>query len=97
MTFPEALGVITCRCVLEGGKSVLVASHAGGDWQMYCSWEAHDFADEAAMRKDLLLVHVAHLLAVDPSLEELASLPADMGADRAAVGEPWTQYEDKDD
>jgi membrane glycosyltransferase len=64
---------------------------------MYCSWEAHDFVDEAAMRRDLLLVHVAYLLAVDSSLEELASLPADMGADRAAAGEPWIQYEDKDD
>jgi sirohydrochlorin ferrochelatase len=64
---------------------------------MYCTWEAHDFTDDDAMRKDLLVVHVAHLLAADPSLEELASLPENMGADRVAMGEPWTYYKDEDD
>lgn len=97
MPFPEALGVICCRCVLHQGKPVLVASHAGGDWQMYCAWEAHDFQDDEAMRRELLLVHVEHLVAADPSLLEIADLPTDMAAERAAVGAAWTRYEDRDD
>ncbi len=63
---------------------------------MYCSWDAHDFTDDAAMNAELLLVHIDHLVAGDPSLLELADLPEDMGADRAGRGQPWQRYEDKD-
>lgn len=95
--FPEALGVIACRCVTEGGSPVLAASHAGGDWQMYCRWDGHDFDDDDALKRELVLVHVEHLVAVDPTLLELADLPEDMGAERSAVGAPWVRFEDKDD
>lgn len=97
MPFPDSLGILTCRCVLSGDRPVLVASHAGGDWQMYCSWDAHDFDDDDAMVEELLLVHVTHLVAADPSLAELADLPVDMGAERKAPGQPWTHHEDRDD
>ena len=97
MPFPEALGVIACQCVITGRKPVLAASHAGGDWQLYCGWDAHDFNDDVAMRNELRLVHVAHLLVSDPSLADLADLPVDMGAERAARGLPWVRYEDKDE
>ncbi len=64
---------------------------------MYCSWEGHDFSDGETLRKVLLLVHVEHLVAKDPSLLELANLPEDMGAERAAIGQPWVRFEDTDD
>lgn len=97
MRFSESLGVISCACVLQGGKPVLAVSHAGGEWQMYCSWDGHDFKDDDAMSRELLPVHVEHLVARDPSLLELADLPVDMGAERAALGQPWKRFEDRDD
>jgi hypothetical protein len=72
-------------------------SHAGGDWQMYCDDKAHDFNDPKVLKNDLALVHVAHLLAKDGTLEEIADLPIDVGAERDYVGGPWIRFEDKDD
>ena len=97
MKFHEALGVITCRCVLEQSKPVLFVSHAGGDWQMYCDDDNHDFDDEAAMKKELLVVHVAHLVAQDPTLNTVADLPIDMGAERASIGSEWVRFSNADD
>jgi hypothetical protein len=97
MPFPDNLGVITCRCVLEAGKPVLFVSHAGGDWQMYCHDSNHDFQDEAAMKNELVVVHVAHLLAQDATLNDVADLAVDMGAERSHPGGPWTRFEDADD
>ncbi|HUR39996.1 MAG TPA: hypothetical protein VM240_02410 [Verrucomicrobiae bacterium] len=97
MTFPDNVGVMTCRCVMERGKPVLFVSHAGGDWQMYCHDQSHDFNDEAALKKEILLVHAAHLIARDQSLNAIADLPVDMGAERLAPGAEWSRFEDKDD
>jgi hypothetical protein len=97
MTFPENLGTVACRCVIEHGEPVLFVSHAGNEWQMYCSDKNHDFDDDVAMNRDLTVVHIAHLLAQDPSLNEVADLPADQGAEREAVGAKWIIFEDVDD
>ncbi len=97
MAFPDKLGTIACRCVVTERKPVLFVSHAGGDWQMVCHWTNHDFADEQVLRNELVAVHIAHLVAQDPTLEEVAGLPPDMGAERERVGGPWQRYEDKDD
>ena len=97
LRFPENLGVVACRCVLEHGKPVLFVTHAGGDWQMYCHWKNHDFSSQEVQKNELCLVHVEHLLAQDQTLTLLADLPIDMGAERSALGAAWTRYEDKDD
>ena len=97
MKFREDLGVITCRCVLEQSKPVLFVSHAGGDWQMYCDDKNHDFEDAQAMKKEMVVVHVAHLLALDPTLNAVADLPVDMGAERAAIGAEWVRFPNADD
>jgi hypothetical protein len=97
MQFPENLGAIACRCVIEQGATVGFVSHAGGDWQFYCSDRNHDFSDPQALKNELRLVHVAHLVASDASLNEVADLPIDMGAERARAGAPWTRFVDKDD
>ena len=96
MPFPDELGVICCRCVLEKSAAVLFVSHAGNDWQMYCSDRNHDFNDEVAMRHDLRVVHMAHLIARDPTLNEISNLPVDMGAERDAIGAAWTTFDDRD-
>lgn len=75
---------------------MLFVSHAGGDWQMYCHWQNHDF-DSPNISNELQLVHVEHLVHQDPTLEAVADLPVDMGAERVLVGGPWERYEDKDD
>ena len=39
---------------------------------MYCDYRNHDFTSMEAMRRDLVLAHVGHLVAQDPTLEEVA-------------------------
>jgi hypothetical protein len=97
MTFPENLGTIACACVVTERKPVLFVSHAGGDWKMYCHWKNHDFADPQVLRNELVPIHIAHLVALDPTLEDVADLPVDMGAEREHVGGAWQRYEDKDE
>lgn len=97
MPFPDNLGVIACRCVVEDGQPVRFVSHAGGDWQMYCDDAHHDFDDDEAMQRELVVVHVAHLLAQDATLAATADLPIDMGATRTHPGGPWTRFEDADE
>ena len=64
---------------------------------MYCHDTNHDFEDEAAMKRELVVVHVAHLLAQDATLNDIADLPVDMGAERSQVGGAWTRFENADD
>ena len=97
MAFPDKLGTIACTCVVKERKPVLFVSHAGGDWQMYCHWTNHDFDDEQVLRNELMPVHIAHLVALGPTLDEVAGLPPDMGAERRRVAGPWARHEDKDD
>lgn len=97
LPFAEQLGVITCTCVLHEAQPVLWVSHAGGDWQMICHWQNHDFESAEALATEFALVHVAHLVARDRTLEDVADLPVDMAAERETVGGAWTRYEDKDD
>jgi hypothetical protein len=97
MAFPDNLGTIACTCVISEGKPVLFVSHAGGDWQMYCHWKNHDFGDPQVLKNDLKLIHIAHLVALDPSLDAVSDLPAEMAAERERVGGPWERYADTDD
>lgn len=97
MSFPEDLGTIACRCVAERGRPVLAVSHAGGDWQMYCGFDNHDFQSKAAMANELLVVHIARLAGQDATLNEVSDLPVDMGAERSAVGMEWIRFSDSDE
>jgi hypothetical protein len=97
MSFDDSLGTIACRCVIEKGKPVLFVSHAGGDWQMYCHDSNHNFEDEDAMKAEMGVIHVAHLVARDATLNEISDLPTNMAAERTEVGGKWTRFEDVDD
>jgi hypothetical protein len=97
MSFSDSLGVITCRCVLEAKEPVLFVSHAGGDWQMYCRDTNHNFKDELAMKRELVVSHIAHLVAQDPTLNNISDLAVDMGAERSHVGGAWVRFKDADE
>ncbi|HRE12710.1 MAG TPA: hypothetical protein PLD37_00780 [Usitatibacteraceae bacterium] len=97
MNFAEGAATIACRCVVRGERPVLAVSHAGGEWQMYCDFDAHDYEDASLYGSTLVVVHVAHLVARDGTLSELADLPGDMGAERPDAASPWRRFEDRDD
>jgi hypothetical protein len=82
---------------MERGLPVLFASHAGGDWQMYCHWKNHAIDSTQVQKTELVVVHIEHLIAQDATLRAVADLPVDTGAEREFVGGPWKRYEDKDD
>ncbi len=64
---------------------------------MYCRAENHDFEDSEAMRRELTVVHIRHLIAQDPTLNEVCELPKDMGAERDGIGAKWKYFYDADD
>lgn len=90
------LGTIACECVIFGRKPVLAVSHAGGDWQMYCSWDGHDYSAEDVHQK-LKLVAIRHLVERDSTLREVLQVPVDVGAERASIEQSWIYFEDRDD
>lgn len=94
--FPADLGTLACACVINAAKPVLFVSHAGGDWQMYCHWQNHDFS-HPDIASTIRVVHISHLLAIDPTLASIADLPVDMGAERSRVGDTWHRFADADD
>lgn len=75
-----------CVHVLDGHRPVLLVSRADDDWVYLCGGEHDSFPDD----EWLLVVGMGHVLAADPSLIELRTLPPEVQAERACVGAPWT-------
>jgi hypothetical protein len=50
---------------------------------MYCHWKNHDF-NSPKITGELKVVHGAHLVAQDPTLQLVADLPVDMGGRKNA-------------
>ena len=96
MTTVQHLGTIACECVIFGKKPVLAISHAGGYWQMYCSWNGHDFT-APHLKRTLKLIAIHHLVERDPTLIEALKMPINVGAERASVNHDWSYFEDRDD
>ncbi len=95
--FPNYLGVIACRCVIDGQLPVRWVSHAGGDWQMYCHVDAHDFSEHSQdYENNIQLVHMAQLLKYDADLQLLYDLPVDRGAYRDSINDVWDYFDDDD-
>ena len=82
---PEDLGVFTVSPVLSGAKPILEVSHdvSDGTWQ-FLTGEHLDLSQAK-------LVCLTEVVALDPSLRELADLPLGSSATRTGRGKPWTR------
>lgn len=83
------LGVYVCAEVLGGEPVLFVAHDRDGDWQFLCG-----VVDHSAVVTGASLVCLEHVVAVDPSLNELAELGCGMSADRERVGAGWFVKDD---
>lgn len=81
--FPKGLGVMVADAVMRGKQPILYVAHIpDGDW----------WISDGLTPNDPDLVHVAHMsraVDLDPSLQELASLPAGQEAYRNGANESW--------
>jgi len=85
-TFKEdpRLGIITTRAVIEGAPILMVSHDADdGGWQFLCGT-----TDDPA---DGRIVHLEEIVAMDPTVTELADLPLGWVAVRSAAGANWTR------
>lgn len=78
------LGVITTAPVLAGAP-IVMASHDADDggWQFLCGTTS----DPADGR----IVHLEEIVAMDPTITEVADLPLGWVAFRSTVGGDWTR------
>lgn len=85
-TFDEDpnLGVITTASVLAG-RPILMVSHDedDGGWQFLCR-STEDPADGR-------IVHLQHILSIDPSVGDVADLPLGWVAFRQEPSGPWVR------
>jgi hypothetical protein len=80
--FPQDLGAVVMPSVLSGKAPALHVIHTEeGYWGI-----ADGFGDP---NKDLQPTHIWHVVGVDRTLAELATLPPGHQANRSGVGEPW--------
>jgi len=77
-------GVITTAAVLSGAPIVMVSHDVDdGGWQFLCG-TTQDPADGR-------IVHLEEIVAMDPTLLEIADLPLGWVAFRGAPGGAWTR------
>jgi hypothetical protein len=81
---PPNLATFTMRKVVRAGQPILSVVHdEDGSWQFLTSGRCKAV--------DGLIVCLADMVRRDPSLIELANLPAGWRAWRASVGDPWNR------
>jgi hypothetical protein len=79
---PPNLTTFTVRSICEGKQPILLACHdADGSWQF--------LTGEPVQMKDMLIVSLQHVFALDASLAEVANLPPGQQAQRKRAGNPW--------
>ena len=82
---PEDTEVITLGRILSGDSHLLLVSHDEDDdgWQ---------FLDgEQVFEEDGVVVHLGEMVQFDPTLLEIADLPAGSYAWRSRPDQPWTR------
>ncbi|MFQ6331916.1 hypothetical protein ACLMAL_38170 [Nocardia sp. CWNU-33] len=81
--FPQHLGVVVHRTVLEGAEPARLVTHwDDGDWTIADG--VNDPNGNAA------LVCIEHMVAADDDLASLATMPPGTQAWRSTSEEPWT-------
>jgi hypothetical protein len=73
--------VFVMRDAFNGAVITRVFHEADGDWQFLTG------ADVSP--DDAQLVHLSHVMALDPTLDEVADLPMGMWAHREGAGQVW--------
>jgi hypothetical protein len=91
--FPEGVGVVIQRTVIDGQQPALSVVHdEDGDWLAWDGINDPNVPDAA------ILVCMHHLVDLDPSVAELATMPPGTEAWRDNATDPWTieehSYED---
>jgi hypothetical protein len=82
---PPNCAVLTLRSIVQDNAPVLHVTHDADDdgWQ-FLGWET-------PAEEDAMVVSLASMLAIDPTLEALADLPVGWHAWRERVGDRWTR------
>lgn len=80
---PENTAVFTTRQVVERGLPILWVWHDADDgaWQFLCGTTSDD--------EDLLVVGLAEIVRIDPSVASVADLPLGWKAWRPSPGDSW--------
>lgn len=91
--FPDDLGAVVQRTVLDGELPALFVAHAAdGDWMV------GDGVNDPNLPSATVATHVRHVVTRDPSVGALATLPPGKRADRQSPAHPWVvsdfTYED---
>jgi hypothetical protein len=91
--FPEDLGAVVQRTVLDGQLPALVVAHAeDGDWMV------GDGVNDPNEPGATIATHMRHVVDRDATVGALAELPPGSRADRQTAGDPWVvtgfAYED---
>lgn len=84
-------GTLTTRQVMEQGLPILVVTHFHDDhsWAFTCG--------VAEDENDVMIVAMEDVIALDPSLSEIADLEPGWSAFRDSPDDPWEFEEDTDD
>ena len=82
---PPNCATFSLRQIVSGGEPLLHVTHDEEDH----GWQFLGLAD--ANLDDAVIVCLSHMLALDPTVREVADLPPGWHAWRQAVGEPWVR------
>lgn len=84
-------GVYICKRVDDGAPILHVAHEADGDWQFLCGGDHEEGGDDGPV-----VVCLEHVVARDPSLNELATMCSMSHADRSTESDPWTIVDERE-
>ena len=82
--FPASLGAVIQRTVFENAEPARAVIHTDEG-----SWLVGDGINDPNLPGAVVVAGIAHLVARDPSLAELATLPLGHIAERDSMHEPW--------
>jgi hypothetical protein len=92
--FPDDLGAVVQRSVLEGQRPALLVAHSSeGDWMV------GDGVDDPNQPGASVATHIRHVVDRDPSIGPLAGLAPGRRAERQSASHEWVvgdfAYEDE--
>jgi hypothetical protein len=83
--FPDALGAVVQHTVLSGELPALEVVHAPDG-----SWLVGDGVNDPNLPGACVATHIAHAVATNSSIADLATMPPGRIARRPGPGQPWT-------